>query len=221
MRLGGMIVAVPSPPPLKKKRGRPFKNPPVVIEPPKPKSNAGRKSVLRQHQWEDIYRKNLAGVSFNKLGEKYNLSPSTIRDGISAHVKLIKTASAEIVNAERQLMGLPITARVVANDFLQDLRSMSVNLVNGGAASASTYARIAQAANKKTELLDDTAPYEDNRKVLSEIAEMTQVANEAAKVPLSIMSANKEKTDGGGEETVKRSLADFYAPARAKQLAAK
>lgn len=193
-------MAAPSPSPLKKKRGRPPKNPPVVVVPPKPKSNAGRKSVLRQHQWEAIYRENLAGVSFNKLGEKYNLSPSSIRDGISAHVKLIKTASAEIVNAERQLMDLPITARVVANDFLQDLRSMSVNLASGGAASASTYARIAHAANKKTELLDDAAPYEDNRKVLGEIAEMTQVANEAAKVPLSIISGNKEQAAQAARE---------------------
>lgn len=179
---------------VKRPRGRPRKIPLVVVEPPKPKSNAGRKSLLRLHVWESIYRKRLfSGFSLTRLAKDHGLSVSSIFEAISENEKIIRSASSEIIQAEKRIMALPITARVVANDFLSNMRASALNLSETASNGASTAARVSRMANKKTELLDDTAPYAVNRPILQEIAEMTALANEAAKVPMALLSSNKEQ----------------------------
>lgn len=194
-------MAAPSPSPLKKKRGRPPKNPPVVVVPPKPKSTRGRKSKLREFQWEEIKRKHIVDkVPMSKLAKEYGISETALQERISGEAKEIVAVAKEKAELEAKISGMPISGQGLVNMVFENLRAAAINLSSAAANGASTAARVSRLANLQTEKLDEAADFQKNEPILRDIAAMTQVANEAARVPLAIMVANKEQAAQAARE---------------------
>jgi hypothetical protein len=186
---------VPIPDPPKRKRGRPPKNPPPPPPPPpEPKSLAGRKSKLRPFQWDEIRKKHIVDkVPMSTLAGEYGVSGKAIGQQINSDAEKIRALAKEKIEWESKLSKLPIYSNGLVNMVADNLRTMALNMSNVGCRQSAVAARVSRLAELKTEQLDECAEPGTNRSVLMEIAEMTQVVNEASKVPLAILNGNKEQ----------------------------
>lgn len=207
-------MAAKKPPiePEKRGRGRPRKYPlPPVPEPPKEKSNRGRKTKLRAHVWDAIRKRRLEGASFRELSEEFGISETAIIEQISAETKKIRQAVDKFRQGDVILDQLSFSAQALANNLLNSLRATSMHLAGAAKIGAATAHRTAVLANERVERLDSN---ELDHNVLRDVAALTAVSNEAAKIGLNLLNANKEQALIADENVrTKQTLADFYGDA--------
>jgi ABC-type transporter Mla subunit MlaD len=116
-----------------------------------------------------------------------------LRERISAQSAQIKNVAKQIVDTERAISELPISAQITAHGLASRLRAISENLAGAAHYGAATAHRLAGIANAKVQEIDDAKPLdEQSLDALKGVAALTKMANEASTVGLNLLSANKE-----------------------------
>lgn len=152
----------------------------------------GRKSKLTPEQWNEIQNKVLEGETIRSLAKQYGVAYSTIQERISVQTVQIKNVANQIVNAERALAALPISGQITAQNLASKLRAISDNLASAAHYSAMNAHKLSALANAQlSNIPEDEIGGEWES--LKGVSALTSMANEASKIPLNLLSANKEQ----------------------------
>lgn len=169
----------------------------------------GRKSSLNDKQWAEIEARMVKGERGRRLAEEFGISEAAIRKRFGAQCAQIKAVANQMVAAETAFSALPISAQIAARTLADELKEISMHLAGAARYGAATAHRLSGIAHSKVGEIDDAAPLnDDSMKVLKGIAALTQLANQAAEIPLNLLKANKETVDelnrGGNDKAVER-----------------
>ena len=150
-----------------------------------------RKSKLTDAQWNDIQRRLLEGEKIRPLAREFKIAESSVREKLSAQTAQIKTVANQIVSAERALSELPINAQITVQNLAAKLRAISDNLASAAHYSAMNAHKLSSMANAQLENIPEKVDgsWED----LKGVSILTGMANEASKIPLNLLNANKEQ----------------------------
>ncbi len=151
----------------------------------------GRKSKLTDAQWAEVERKMLEGVPIRAIAREYGVSEAAIRARKSGDVEKIKAVANQIVETERAVMELPISAQITAHNLAAKLRAISDNLASAAHYGAQTAHRLNAIANSEVQKIDDAQPLASVDS-LKGVAALTKLANDSASIALNLLSANKE-----------------------------
>ena len=155
---------------------------------------AGRPSKLSPAQWGAIRDRLAQGESVASLAKEYGISRSCISDTLSKSVTAIKDAAKQLVSADETLKALPISDRVSAINLAERLKSISNNLASAADFGARTAHKLSAIAHTQTEALDDYNPMVKPEELKS-IAILTDMANNAGRMGVELLKANKETVD--------------------------
>jgi ABC-type transporter Mla subunit MlaD len=156
----------------------------------------GRKSALTEKQWQQIGERLLKGEAGRVLAREFGVSEAAIRKRFSAQTKQIKSVANQLVAAETAFASLPISAQISARTLADELKEISMHLAGAARYGAATAHRLSGIAHAKVEEIDDAKPLDDESlKTLKGISVLTQLANNAAEIPIGLLKANKEQID--------------------------
>ena len=171
---------------------------------PKTPGKPGRPSKLSPAQWFEISQRRAKGDSYAKIAKDYDASESTIREGVVAEEIRVKMVAEQMMSAELAFHALPISAQVNTQVLLNRLRSISHHLAGAAEYGAATAHRLSQIANNQIEQLDPDASsdgeHAGNMKILRNQVAFTTAANEAAKIGLNLLAANKDMVIKAADE---------------------
>ena len=151
----------------------------------------GRTSKLSPDKWNEIQRRVLEGEKIRPLAREYGIAESAVREKISVQTSQIKTVAHQIVSTEKALAALPINAQINAQSLASKLRAISDNLANAAHYSAMNAHKLSKLANAQLANIEED-PTEDWEN-LKGISVLTSMANEASKIPMGLLNANKEQ----------------------------
>ena len=153
-----------------------------------------RTSKLTDAQWHDIEKRMLAGEKAAILAKEYDIDRAQITRKITPSVRNVKTVANQLLNAESAFKQLPITQQIATLSLMDELRSISTNLASAakyGAVNANILSGMAnQQLNTVTE---ENLMTGEGMIALKTVSALQDMANEASKVPLGLLSANKDQ----------------------------
>jgi transposase-like protein len=154
----------------------------------------GRRSKFTEEQWREIEKRHLGGETIRSIAREFGVSESTIRERISAQAREIKSVANQIVETEKRLEALPISAQISAQTLAAQIRAMNDSLAAAGVHGAATTLRLMALANQEVQKLDDVNPL-GNADALKGVALLSMTANHASRVPLALMAAAARASD--------------------------
>lgn len=153
----------------------------------------GRKSKLTEKQWQGIGERLLKGETARSLAREFGLSEAAIRARFSARNKEIKSVANQMVAAESAFKALPVSAQIAAHNLADELRAISSHLAGAARFGAATAHRLSGIAHSKVQEIDDAAPLDDESfTALKGVAVLTELANDASRIGLNLLAANKD-----------------------------
>lgn len=158
----------------------------------------GRKSKLTDAQWLQIERRMLEGESTRALAREFGVSESSIRQRKSAHVAEIKNVAAQIVETERALTKLPITAQQTAQNLAVKLRAISDNIASAAMYGAATAHRLSALANSEVGKIDDANPLAaESLEALKGVAVLTKLSNDSGALSIDLLNSHRDRVKSG------------------------
>lgn len=157
----------------------------------------GRPSALTEKQWREIEKRLLEGEKIRPLSREFRISEAAIRKRVGTQTKDIKRVANQLLETERALTALPVSAQLYAVDMANKLRSISGHLASAANYGAMTSHRVAGLANQQAEKINDDDPIDDaaSFKTLQGITALTKLANESAEIGMRLLQANKDAVD--------------------------
>jgi hypothetical protein len=163
----------------------------------------GRPSKLTEAQWLDVERRHLEGVSIRQLARDFGISPARVSERISKRVTAQKILANQLAETELSLSALPVSEQVAVRALADKLKSISSNLADAALFGSMTANKLAAAAHhcaNKIRLGQGQSP-DDNAVTLRDVVVLTGAANEAAKIGLNLLAANKAAVDKANTPT--------------------
>lgn len=151
-----------------------------------------RTSKLTDAQWNDIEKRMLAGEKAAILAKEYGIDRAQITRKITPSVRNVKTVANQLLTAETALKQLPITQQIATLSLVDELRAISTNLASAGKYGAINANRLSGLANAQLNTVDEE-DIESSGVALKMVSVLTDMANEASKVPLGLLNANKDQ----------------------------
>ena len=153
-----------------------------------------RTSKLTDAQWNDIEKRMLAGEKAAILAKEYGIDRAQITRKITPSVRNVKTVANQLLNAETALKQLPITQQIATLSLVDELRAISTNLASAAKYGAVNANRLSGLANAQLNTVtEENLMTGEGLMVLKAVAGLQEMANEASKVPLGLLNANKEQ----------------------------
>ena len=163
------------------------------------------KSPLTLKQWKEIENRYLppGNEKGRVLAEEFGISETAIRKKFGSQKNQINTVANQLVSAEISLKQLDFSSQVRAENQKDKLLSISKHMLSVASISAASTHRLSMLANEQLERLGsvdtkDPDEIESNSNALRSFAGFTELANEASKIPLNILNANKDKVKDDG-----------------------
>lgn len=163
-----------------------------------------RPSKLSEEKWAEVIRQHANGTSAAELARKYKVHPSQITRRVSQPAKQVKAVAVQVAEAEIAFERLPISQQGIARTLADRLKGMTSDMLDASEIHARNAARLAQLAQVTLDQVDDEAValgLESAEEPIKRVMRLTTVSNEAAKVPLGLMAANKEAAKGVDDST--------------------
>lgn len=154
----------------------------------------GRKSKLSDEQWATVGKRLLEGESAYALAREFEVSEATIRSHFERkgqRSSTVQKVAGLLFEAETALKQLPEDAQVSAINLAGKLKSISESLACAAENSARTTLRLTALANTEVQKVDDAQPLMNGENLKNAVL-LTKAANEAAHIPLNLLSANRE-----------------------------
>lgn len=151
-----------------------------------------RTSKLTESQWHDIEKRMLAGEKAAALAKEFGIDRAAITRRITPSVRNVKSVANQLLNAETALKQLPITQQIATLSLVDELRAISTNLASAAKYGAVNANRLSGLANAQLNTVNEE-DIESSGVALKMVSVLTDMANEASKVPLGLLNANKEQ----------------------------
>lgn len=192
----------------------------------------GRKSAITPDQFAIIERRHLIdGVSIRSLAKEYGVDEKAIRRRINPQKSALENdakpllalasekieADANVRNISAQIAALPAARQSTLNQLVPKLVAISGHLASGSEYSAATFHRLSALAHDQVQKIDDADPL-GSSEALRGIAALQALANEAARTPINLLAANKDK-NFTAEEKPNMTWDDFYGGTQPKSSA--
>lgn len=171
----------------------------------------GAKSKLTPHQWVEIEEKLLNGETQDSVAKEYGVTRRYLAKMIVPKVKAIQDVANQMVEAKKAMDILPVAQRVNAQTLVDRLMSISDHLSYAAEYSAKNAHKFSKLANQHLEQIDSENLLA-SPDVLRVVNGLTTMANESSKIPLGLISANKEQMQRINEPDAEqvKSLDEFY-----------
>lgn len=174
-----------------------------------------RPSKLTENQWAEIEKRMLKGEKASALAKEFKIDRAAITRRISPSVTNIKVVANQLLDADVALKSLTIPQQIATITLFDELKAMSANLASAGKLGAINANRLSELAHEQISSINNESIANGTGFIALKTAQgLTEMANEASKIPLGLLNANKEQVQRINEpeaETVK-GLNDFYAP---------
>lgn len=143
----------------------------------------------------EIQRRLVMGESVADLAREFNVEVAWIRNTFTAAVNAIKDVAHQMVDVNEKLSSLAMIDQLQTVQLADKLKSISLHMASAAEFGAATANRLSGIAHKKTELINEVENMQngDNFQALKDIAALTRLANDAAQIPMGLLSANKDR----------------------------
>jgi len=171
-----------------------------------------KREKLTPPQWYEIEQRVLNGESQRALAKEFGLSSRGLNKRIGEKVKKIAQAATKIAEAQIAVNSLSISGKISAQTLAEKLMSITDNLSSAAEVSARTAHRLSKLANEKVQNITSDN-LEEEAGNLRMVNGLTNMANEASKIPLGLLQSNKEQVQrlNEPEQEKVKTLDDFYA----------
>ena len=171
-----------------------------------------KREKLTPPQWYEIEQRVLNGESQRALAKEFGLSSRGLNKRVGEKVKKIAQAATKIAEAQIAVNSLSISGKISAQTLAEKLMSITYNLSSAAEVSARTAHRLSKLANEKVQNITSDN-LEEEAGNLRMVNGLTNMANEASKIPLGLLQTNKEQVQrlNEPEQEKVKTLDDFYA----------
>lgn len=128
----------------------------------------------------------------SSLAREYGVSKANISGRFSERLETIKGVAKQVAEAEMAFSALPVSEQCSVRSLADELKGISKHLAAAAHYGAMTAHRLSSIAQAQVQQMDDTAPLAANAGTLKSVIAITAGANEAAKIGLNLLAANKD-----------------------------
>ncbi len=164
----------------------------------------GRPSKLSDEKWAEVIRLHAAGESAADLARRYKVHPSQITRRVSQPAKTVKAVASLVAEAEIAFDSLPVSQQGIARTLADQLKGIGSDMLETSGIHARNAKKLAQLAQVTLDQVDDEAVamgLESAEEGIKRVMRLTTVSNEAGRMPLGLMQANKDSAKAG-EQTL-------------------
>jgi transposase-like protein len=138
---------------------------------------------------QDAVRKRLAaGEGVRALAREYGVGTATIRRQ-AAHTAQVRNVAEKLADAHT---ALPPMHQAIAVTLAEQLREVSESMAGAAVLAAGTSRHLHRLAHQQAAQVT-SENLEQSHSRLQTVAGLTKLANEAAAIPLGLMSSNKDR----------------------------
>lgn len=190
----------------------------------------GRKSALTDDQWVEVERRHLVdGQSISSLAKEFKVDQSTVRKKINPNKsgqekagKSLQALALRKIEVDKQsrdfsqeISQLPMARQAIVEDLARKFTNVMSNMFTAAERGSETASMLATMATAKMRRLDLNGPTTgEDLEEIKFIAGLTETANKAGHMAMTLMGAQKEEVARMSQpevQTVKvMTLADFY-----------
>jgi len=153
-----------------------------------------RPSKLTESQWHEVEKRMLAGEKAAALAKEYGVDRAAITRRITPSVRNVKAVANQLLNAEAAFKQLPITQQIATISLMDELRAISTNLASAAKYGAVNANILSGLANQQLNTVnEENLMTGEGMIALKTVGALQDMANEASKVPLGLLSANKDQ----------------------------
>lgn len=146
----------------------------------------GRPPALTPAQQDEVRRRLAAGEGVRALAREYGCGDATIRR-LSAHSAQVRNVAEKLANAQAALAALPPAHQAMAVTLADQLRAISTSMAAAAVHGADTAQRLHAMANGTVRTIANPEEAGTGAK-LNLVAGLTKLANEAAAIPLGLVT---------------------------------
>jgi hypothetical protein len=167
---------------------------------------------LSPAQLFEIEQRVLDGESQRALAKEFGMSSRGLNKAVGENVKKIAKTAVKLAEAQTALNSLPVSGKISAQTLAEKLMSITDNISSAAETSARTAYRLSKLAHEKVQTIN-LENLEDEAQNLRMVNGLTNMANEASKIPLGLLQSNKEQVQrlSEPEQEKVKTLDDFYA----------
>ena len=169
-----------------------------------------KKSPLTDRQWDDIERRMSNGEAARLLAREFGVSDTAIRKRASSQFKPLKILAEQLATVELAVESLSLSSQVKVRSNADRLKGILEHGAIAGELGMMTAHRMAQFAHDETAKLDPVDAAGQNANVVRSVVVLTTAANEAAKIGLNLLAANKKSAPPDEENKAPVGLGSFY-----------
>lgn len=153
-----------------------------------------RPSKLTDAQWHEVEKRMLAGEKATDLAREFKIDRAAITRRITPGVRNVKSVANQLLAAEAAFKELPITQQIATINLMDELRSISNHLAVAARNSAISASKLTGLANAHIDKIDlENIQTEGTGQNLMIAEKLQDMANEASKIPMGLLNANKEQ----------------------------
>lgn len=155
----------------------------------------GRPSKLSDEKWAEVIRLHAQGVSAAELSRKYKVHPSQITRRVSQPAKNVKAVAVLVAEAETAFDSLPVSQQGIARTLADRLKGIGSDMLDASGIHARNAVKLAQMAQVALGQVSDEGValgLESAEEGIKRVMRLTAVSNEAGRMPLGLMQANKD-----------------------------
>lgn len=153
----------------------------------------GRPPALTPAQQDEVRRRLAAGEGVRALAAEFKVGKATI-GRLAGHTGQIRKVAETLAAAQTALAELPPAHQAVAVNLAEQLRAVSTSMAAAAVHSADTAQRLHAMANKAVREIIDPEAVGTGAKLML-VGGLTKLANDAAVIPMGLISANRPTVD--------------------------
>jgi len=153
-----------------------------------------RPSKLTDAQWHEVEKRMLAGEKATDLAREFKIDRAAITRRVTPNVRKVNHVANQMLAAEYAFKALPVTQQIATINLMDELRAISMHLAVAARNSAMSANKLTSLANAHIEKISEeniTDPGTGENLMIAE--KLQDMANEASKIPMGLLNANKEQ----------------------------
>jgi hypothetical protein len=156
-----------------------------------------RPSKLTPEQWAVVESRYASGEGASSLAREFGVNEAAIRRKFVRETPKVREAAEKLAEGQSAVAALPAALQPVAIDLAARLRGISDSLADAAHSGARTAAMLHRIANNQVTKIaeklaeDPTADPMDSQAELQAAAGLTRIGNDAAKLGVDLLAANK------------------------------
>lgn len=145
---------------------------------------------LTEKQWAEVERRYLAGEGIRPLAREFGVSEGAIRKRVNTQTKPMRAIANQLAKAEMAFEELPVSTQVKVRSLADRLKGISEHAASAAEYGMMTAHRLSQMAHAEIEKIGSTAG-DGGGSTVKSVMVLTAAANEASKIGLNLLTANK------------------------------